>query len=335
MKKSKRERISGTEPDIPAAVMEGMQQAFQRSSSSGLSCPDIEMVIGYALEELDAAEQQIIQAHLLTCRDCLELFLDVRLARAEAESQEPERLQVTPREASQKSDWLAALGRKVQETWQALIKPRKLIPALATVSLVALVFLLGRQERSNVLPPPQLALEQEAAPMTAPSAAPAPKPAPVQPQPAAPGRGLLAAKKKFDSAAQPREKSMVPSGVIPESWAPQLDLSESLSPGGALRLAYRADRNSYGYLLRQDSSGKLSLLFSGHLESGKTYLYSVQDHTRQTGLTAGQIKFHLVALEKPVDDIEKKIRALEPGSIQQIQNLFPAAAHRSLSITLP
>ncbi len=90
MKKSKTKRSGGSEPEIPAAVMERLRQAFQESASPELSCPEPEQVIGCALEELEAAEQQKVQAHLLTCRDCLELFLDVRLARADAESPERE-----------------------------------------------------------------------------------------------------------------------------------------------------------------------------------------------------------------------------------------------------
>ena len=151
-------------------------------------------MIGCALEELEAAEQQKVQAHLLTCRDCLELFLDVRLARAEAESPADAG---HPWKHSQKAGWLATFGRKVRETLQALVKPRKLIPALAAVSLVVLVVILGREERSRVLPPPHLALERQAAPTTAPSAAPPPEPTAAQPSPALPGRGLLASKQEI------------------------------------------------------------------------------------------------------------------------------------------
>ena len=86
MKKSKNQSSGGSEPDIPAAVLERLRQAFQKSASPELSCPEPEQVIGCALEELEAAAAQKVQAHLLTCRDCLDLFLDVRLARAEAES---------------------------------------------------------------------------------------------------------------------------------------------------------------------------------------------------------------------------------------------------------
>ena len=58
MKKSKNQNSGGSEQDIPAAVLERLRQAFQKSASPELSCPEPEQVIGCALEELEAAAAQ-------------------------------------------------------------------------------------------------------------------------------------------------------------------------------------------------------------------------------------------------------------------------------------
>ena len=120
-------------------------------------------MIGAALQELAAAEQQQIQDHLLTCRDCLELYLDVRSAQAEAEPAAVGKVNGTVDEKPLQA-WLAVWGRKVRETLRVMGKPRRLVPALAAVSLVVLVVILGREEKSRVLPPPNLAMEKQAAP---------------------------------------------------------------------------------------------------------------------------------------------------------------------------
>ncbi len=330
MKKSKSKRSGGAEPEIPAAVMARLRQAFQEPGSPELSCPEPEQVIGCALEELAAAEQQQVQAHLLTCRDCLELFLDVRLARAEAEG-----LTETPLKAPQKDGWLATFGSKVRETLQSLIKPRRLIPAVAAVSLVVLVAILGREERFQVPPPPHLALERQAAPTTAPSAASPQEPTPAQPSPALPGRGLLAAKRKFDTAAPVLEKSTTATGALSESGPMRLDFAEVPAPAGGARLSYGTDRDAFAYLLRQDRSGTINLLFSGKLEGGKPYHYPAKDLLLQSDPATGQVTIYLVATEKPVGDLAMKIQELEHHGINQIQNLFPGATIRSLTVTLP
>ena len=61
-----------------------------------------------ALQELAAPQQQQVQDHLLNCRDCLELYLDVCSARAEAEGK------IAP-EKKPKAAWLAVLGHKVRK----------------------------------------------------------------------------------------------------------------------------------------------------------------------------------------------------------------------------
>jgi hypothetical protein len=308
--------------------MERLRQAFQKPTSSDHSCPNPELVIGCALGELGTVEQQQVQAHLQSCRDCLDLFLDVRLARAEAETPADEGLEG---ETPHKAGWLEVLGRKVRETLPALLKPRKLIPALATVSLVALVFILGREERSKVLPPTRLASKYEAAPTPAPSAAPPRAPEGIKPPPAV--LGLSTAKKKADSAAPALEKS-IPIGAVSESRPFRLDLTEAPTPGGG-DLSYRADRDVFAYLLRQDSSGRISLLFSGKLEGGKTYSYPIKDHLLQSDATAVQTTILLVASEKPVSDLETKLQTLERRSTKQVHDIFPGAVIRSLTVKLP
>ena len=139
------------------------RQAFQEPANAGPGCPEPEQVIGAALQELAAAEHRQIQDHLLTCRDCLELYLDVRSAQAEAEPAAVGKVNGTVAEKPLQT-WLAVWGRKVRETLRAMGRRRRLVPALAAVSLVVMVFILGREEKTRVLPPPDLAMEKQAAP---------------------------------------------------------------------------------------------------------------------------------------------------------------------------
>lgn len=334
MKKSRSERITGPKPEIPATFMEALRQAFQRPPGPGLSCPDPEMVIGCALEELNTTEQQQIQTHLLTCRDCLELFLDIRLALTEAESLPKERLMLNPKEVSLISQWIATIGQKIRRIWQPLINPRKLIPALATVSLVALVFLLGREEKSHVLPPPQPALEQEAAPTTPPHALSPPKSAPIQAFPTQPpSRGLPTTKKKVDTPTPVPEKSttafpdtMTESGII------HLELSQTSDPTGGFRLSFSADQDTFAYLLSHEDSGKIQVLFSGNLEGGKKFVYPQKDQGVKPGSNIDRATIYLIASKKPLVELDKIIPSLEATGGQQIQSLFPGATIRSLTV---
>ncbi len=301
-----------------------MRQAFQKPAIPGLACPEPEQVISSALQELAAPQQQQVQDHLLNCRDCLELYLDVCSARAEAEGT------IAP-EKKPKAAWLAVLGHKVRETLQSLGKPKRLVPALAAVSLVILVVILGHEERSKMLPPPQLAEPRLVAPTTPPSAGPSQEPAAAKPLPAPSGPGLLAAKPQAERAASLKKKSFSAAGALAEPIG--LDFSEV--PVDGARLSYRTNRDAYAYLLRQDQNGKISLLYSGGLEAGKNYYYPAQEHLLKSDPNTTKATFFLVASPSPVTDLEIRLKELEHLGKDQMQILFPQATIRSLSVRLP
>ena len=245
MKKTRSKSPAATGSELPK-----LRQAFQKPAIPGLACPEPEQVISSALQELAAPQQQQVQDHLLNCRDCLELYLDVCWGRAEAEGTiAPEKKPQVP--------WLAVLGHKVRETLQLLGKPKRLVPALAAVSLVILVVILGHEERSKMLPLPQLAEPRLVTPTTPPSAGPSQElgsgrasPRAIEPL------GLLAAKPQVERAASLKKKSFSAAGALAEPIG--LDFSEV--PVDGARLSYRTNRDAYAYLLRQDQNGKISLL---------------------------------------------------------------------------
>ena len=326
MKKTKSKSPVGTGSELPR-----LRQAFQKPAMPGLACPEPEQVISSALQELAAPKQQEVQNHLLNCRDCLELYLDVRLARAEADSSADWKFDGQVLEEKPRTDWLAVLGHKVRETLRLLGKPKRLVPALAAVSLVVLVVIWGREERSKMLPPPQFAEPRPVAPTTPPSAAPSQEPAASKPLPAPPSYGLLAARPQAETAASFKRKSTPATGALSEPI--RLDFSEV--PANGARLSYRANRDAYAYLLRQDQNGKINLLYSGGLEAGKTYYYPVQDHLLKSDAATTKATVFLVASPSPVTDLEIRLKELERLGKDQMKILFPRATIRSLSVRLP
>ena len=109
MKKSKEKNPLKPSAEIPARLMAGLRQVFQKQSAPDSACPEPEQVISSALEELASAEQQEVQKHLLTCRSCLDLYLDVRLAVSEAASPAGEGLEEVFPEELTKVSWLAGI----------------------------------------------------------------------------------------------------------------------------------------------------------------------------------------------------------------------------------
>lgn len=333
MKKSKITSSGEAKPEIPAEAMARLRRAFQAPSAAGISCPEPEQIIRCSLNELEAQENQQVQAHLLTCRDCLDLYLDVSLAQAEAALTADGELDHPLPDPHKPGVW-AAWGSRAREIWQVLVRPRRLLPALAAASLMLLVVILGREEPSRVLPPSQLARERQAAP-TAPRAAPPQETAAAKPGRAEPGSELLASKRKFESEAPIRDKSSAARGTLAESKSIRLALKEVAAPAGSAVLAYGADRDAFAYLLRQDSSGTITLLFSGRIEGGRTYVYPAKDQDANIDLAGAPATVYLIAATEPLTDLPTRIQRLQREGGPPSQSLFPGATIRAIKLRHP
>ena len=123
--------------DIPVEVMAKLQATYRASgSSSTQGCPDPETVIGYALEELSQEKRGQVYAHLSECKDCLDLVLDLRFARAEAQGGKQKVRESVPIRVQPQS-WLAGFVDGMSGVFPRLFPLRRLISV--AVALVVLV----------------------------------------------------------------------------------------------------------------------------------------------------------------------------------------------------
>jgi hypothetical protein len=137
--KPKSNPTSSLQGDIPAEVMAKLQAAYQASgSSSTQGCPDPEIVIVYALEELIPEKRAQVYAHLSECKDCLDLVLDLRSAWAEAQEGKYKVWESTPIRVQAQS-WLAGLVDGVSGLFSRLVPLPRLIPVAAALVVLAVV----------------------------------------------------------------------------------------------------------------------------------------------------------------------------------------------------
>jgi len=137
--KPKSNPTSSLRGDIPAEVMAKLQAVYQASgSSSTQGCPDLETVIVYALEEPIPEKRAQVYAHLSECKDCLDLVLDLRSARAEAQEGKYKVRESTPIRVQVQS-WLAGLVDGVSGSFSRLVPLPRLIPVAVALVVLAVV----------------------------------------------------------------------------------------------------------------------------------------------------------------------------------------------------
>lgn len=70
------------EEQIKDTIISQIQNSFKTYSKA--ACPEQDKIVSYSLHELDPLEHQKIEDHLIECRACLDLVLDLNIAEAEA-----------------------------------------------------------------------------------------------------------------------------------------------------------------------------------------------------------------------------------------------------------
>lgn len=84
--------------EIPTEIMEVFCRTFQEAGDfKPPECPESDKAIAYALHELDPKENRQFRDHLVCCRSCLDLYLDVQMAEAETSKHKGEIPEVLPK----------------------------------------------------------------------------------------------------------------------------------------------------------------------------------------------------------------------------------------------
>lgn len=128
-------------------IAENLLRVFRESETIITDdCFMSELVMAYALDEHDAEKAGQIKEHLLSCRFCLDLFLDTR--EAERESREREVSEVLPglADAIQEKP-LSLYLRKIQDITSRFISsmlPSKFVAVMAAVFLIAFLTVIDR-----------------------------------------------------------------------------------------------------------------------------------------------------------------------------------------------
>ena len=81
-------------------TIEGLRQAYMKhKDNSPDECSMADRISDYAFGELDAEESDSVKEHLKSCRSCLDLYMDIKMAEEEADQAKDEKGGGAPRPA--------------------------------------------------------------------------------------------------------------------------------------------------------------------------------------------------------------------------------------------
>jgi len=82
------------------------------------------------------------------------------------------------------------------------------------------------------------------------------------------------------------------------------------------RIGFKPERNAHLYILHLDSTGNIKIIFSDPVPAELDSFPEKADYTK------GEDKLYVLALEKPLDDLEQRVREFNGKGTGNIENLF-------------
>jgi len=273
-------------------IIDSLKEAFMKDKKNMVDdCPMANKISSYAFGELGPQESAKVKDHLTTCRSCLDLYMDLRMAEEDAKNAKDEPVKVLPglQEAIDK-------GKKPAESpFKKIIdaisdffgKGFSLKPVAAFATAVLVVFIGIYVFRDS---------------------------APYNIQIMMHGRTQIG----FRGGQPEYNEFVVESGGVMKS-------------GDYFRFQTKIDKDAYVYVVFQDSSGNIESMEKGFIAGGKDFFLPDGNKWFHLDENTGTEKLYLLASKNKIDDFEKRIDDLKSGGIETIEKVFPKASIQSFS----
>ncbi len=279
---------------MPDEMMDSMREAFMKDKENANDeCPMAEKATAYAFGELASEETEQVKEHIHTCRHCLDLVMEIKMAEEEAESVKNEKVEVLPglqqaiNNGKKPSDSiLQKIGAAISDFFgpSFVLKP---VAAMAVlVMCVGIVFLW------DGITPDQ----------------------PYSIQIFMQGRTQIGFR-----------------GGQPEYNEFQVNPGGELKSGDYFRFQTMIDNDAFVYIIFQDSSGNVESLEKGYITGGENFFLPDGKKWYRLDKNIGTEKAYLLASKKKIVDFGKRIEDLKSGGIETIGKVFSEATIQPFS----
>lgn len=259
-------------------------------------CPMSEMSIALALGEVAPEQRESVKHHVSSCRWCMDLFFDVRVADHDAAavaeapmSDHPavsKAMEIKPKEAVASGYQTRSSTRSALESIRDVIKhglgtlfapgPLSVLVACSLIIAVTVNFFWDNGGHFNasitmmVQPPVTRSRDQAAL------------------------------------------RKLPPKGVI--------------HTGEDYQVRIRTDRDGYAHVALVGDSGRTDSLYKGPIHAQTPLIVPDQDQWKQMDPYMGSETIILIVSHRPIDDFSERLTRLTPEDLNSIESFFPEAA---------
>ncbi|MDM8556140.1 DUF4384 domain-containing protein [Desulfococcaceae bacterium HSG7] len=278
--------------ETAGALIEAFRRAnLNRPPDFDEECAMSDKTLAYAMDEAEPQERAEIKEHLITCRECVDLYFDVRMSKkqAEASSQQPVPMSAESRAVIYNSSASASVSIFQKITADVLrylsfLTTRQRFASVAAgfaMTCLAVYFFMPR--------PLEMGIAMTAKPMTV--------------------RGASSLEAPF----QVKEGD-----TLKTSERFQVKITTNKDTYGYVILA--------GTSGRINTSGRIKTLYSGKFKAGEPLFIPDAEKWEKLDYHSGTERIYLIATKRPIGSFDKKITELKSVDVESIEELFPDAS---------
>jgi len=274
--------------------MDSLKQVYMKDKENiPDQCLMADQVSGYAFGELGPDDSEKVKEHLKSCRFCLDLFMDIKMADEEAAKLNDQKVDVLPglQKAIDKGKKpSASYFQKIVDVISDFLSDGVGFKQIATVTTLVLVLFVGIYVTKDVSP---ISYSIE-----------------IRLQ----GKILTGFR-----GSQPEYKEVM------------VEPGGELNSGDYFRIQTKIDKNAFVYVVTQDSLENIHALEKGIVRGGEYFFLPEANEWYQLDKNTGTEKIYLLALENKIADLYNRIENLKAGGIDTIKKVFPEATIQSFS----
>lgn len=278
---------------MPDEMIDGLRKAYMKDKDKTADdCQMSDQIAEYAFGELGPEDAKKVKDHLSSCRPCLDLYMDIKMAEEDARIAKGEKVEV-----------LSGLQKALDKGKKSTVSPwQKISDAISdffstgfslkpamTFATVAMVMIIGFYvyQGTTVKTPYGIEIMMHGKTQT----------------------GFRGGQPEF-------KEFMVESGG-------------KMTSGDYFRFQAKIDRDAFVYVVFQDSSGSIISQEVGFIAGGSDLLLPDGDQWFQLDDNTGAEKLYMVASEDKIDDFGNRVKKLETDGVDSVDSVFKDATVQS------
>jgi hypothetical protein len=275
-------------------MMDNLKQAFMKDKDKSFDeCPVADLISNYAFGELSPENIKRVEEHLRSCRSCLDLYMDIKLAEEDAYSLKKEKVEVLPglqqaikKKRRPKASPLSKIIDSISEFFSGGfgLKP------VATFATIAMIMFMGIYVLRD-------------GPYNSPYGV----------------EILLHGRTQIGFRGEPEYKNFL------------VESGGKMNSGDYFRFQVKIDDDAFVYVVFNDSLGNIQSLEKGYIATGNDVFLPDDEQWFHLDKNTGTEKLYLVVSSNRIKDFSGRVEKLKSDGIDSIEKVFPDATINSFS----